>query len=192
MFISALRFLQFVLGLAVIGLYGRDIHNNNKEQSWHAKCYFALITAGLATVTAVMYLLVPYCLRRVNSASGQAVKLPQFVWEFVLCILWLTMFGIFGKMFIGVYPASGSGSNKRDGSSASSSSASSNSNSNGTAASSAAAGLSNPEMVDRMRHAVWVDLVNLGLWVITASWVLLRWLKSRRAAGSAGGATEKV
>lgn len=195
MFISALRFLQFVLGLTVLGLYGRDIHNNSKtQQSWPAKCYFALTTATLATITAVLCLLIPKFLRQVNSASNQAVKLPQFVWEFVLCILWLTMFGLFGKMFIGVYPASESGSNKRNESSTSTPgvSSSSSSGSTGTAASSAAAGLGDAAMVDRMRHAVWVDLISLALWVITASWVLLRWLKGRRAAGAAGGADEKV
>lgn len=190
MLISAIRFLQFVLGLTVIGLYGRDIHHNDKEQSWHAKCYFALTAAGLATITAVMYLLVPHCLRRTSSASNHAVIFPQFGWEVVLCILWLTIFGMFGRLFIGVYPASESGSHKRDGSSSSSASASSSSSGN-TGSSSTAAPV-NAEMIDRMRHAVWVDLVNLVLWVITASWILLRWFKGKQAAGSARGAAEKV
>lgn len=95
-------------------------------------------------------------------------------------------------MFIGVYPVSESVSNKRDEGSTSDAGSNSSSSSNGTAASNAAAGLGDAAMVDRMRHAVWVDLVNLALWIVTASWFLLRWSKARRAAGPASGAAEKV
>lgn len=125
------------------------------------------------------------------------MKMPQFVWEFFVCILWLTMFGIFGKMFIGFYPASESGFSRRDESSSSSSSLSLSANAgadaspHGAVVSSATAGLGGAAMINRMRHAVWVDLVNLALWVVTASWILLRYLKGRGAAG-ATSAAEKV
>lgn len=182
MFISGLRFLQFVFGLTVIGLYGKDVrHDHEEKNTWHAKWLFALITAFLATATAAVHLIVPFCMRRVKYAPRSALRLPQFAWEFVLCVLWLTLFGIFGKMYIGVYPSSGSSSaanaSKRDSSSSSSS----------------MAGLGDASKIDRMRHAVWVDVANLALWVFTASWVLLLWLKSRRAAaGGAAGDAEKV
>lgn len=175
MFTSGLRFLQFALGLAVIGLYGKDVHHDHEaKHTWHAKWLFALITGFLATATAAVHLIVPFCVRRVKYAPRSGLRLPQFVWEFVLCVLWLTLFGIFGKMYIGVYPTSNSAANasKKD--------------------SSSTAGLGDASKIDRMRNAVWVDVANLALWVFTASWVLLRWLKSRHAATGAAGDAEKV
>lgn len=32
----------------------------------------------------------------------------------------------------------------------------------------------------RMHHAVWVDLVNLSFWMITAAWCGLRWWRGGR------------
>ncbi|KAJ5182768.1 hypothetical protein N7492_000384 [Penicillium capsulatum] len=163
MFVSALRFLQFVFGLTVIGLYGRDVHHDHSHNdTWHAKWVFALIAAFLASVTAAIHMALPFCMRRVSYRPSPALKLPQFLWEFVLCVLWLTLFGIFGKMYIGVHPSGDKG----------------------------VAGLGDASKIDRMRHAVWIDLINLAMWVATASWVLLRWLKSRRAGAVGDG--EKV
>lgn len=89
-------------------------------------------------------------MRKVNAnASSPVLLLPQFVWEFVVTVLWLALFGVFGKMYIGVHPEESD---------------------------------SDASKINRMRHAVWIDVINLGFWVMTASWVLLRWLKSRRAA----------
>jgi hypothetical protein len=171
MLISALRFFQFAFGLAVIGLYGQDVqHDHDAESTWHAKWVFALIVGFLATSTAAIHMIVPFCMRRVNYQPGPALRLPQFAWEFVLCVLWLTLFGVFGRMYIGVYPSSESDSKTETKTSA----------------------LGDASKIDRMRHAVWVDLVNLGFWVITGSWVLLRWLKSRRAAGPVGVEKEGV
>ena len=182
MFVSVLRFFQFVFGLAVIGLYGQDVRYDHEEKdTWHARWVFALVVGFLATSTASVHLILPFVMRRVNGIRNPALKLPQFAWEFILCILWLTLFGIFGKMYIGVYPSSDSDSSKRDTTSSSSSSSSSTS------------GLGDASKINRMRHAVWVDLVNLLMWVMTASWVLLRWLKTRQAAASSDGGldTEK-
>ena len=44
--------------------------------------------------------------------------------------------------------------------------------------------LGDASKITRMRHAVWIDVINLVFWVITSSWVLMRWLKSRRAAAT--------
>ncbi|RLL94151.1 hypothetical protein CFD26_100016, partial [Aspergillus turcosus] len=123
---TLLRFIQFVFGLAVIGLYGQDLHSHAHP----AKCVYAVVTAFLATMTAGIYLLLPFVMKgRAPVARRARVQLPLFVWESVLCVLWLTLFGIFGKMYIGDY--------------------------------------SEGPKVTRMRRAVWVDLVNLGLWVVT-------------------------
>ncbi|OQD73373.1 hypothetical protein PENDEC_c015G00310 [Penicillium decumbens] len=159
MLISALRFFQFVFGLAVIGLYGQDVQHDHAKHTWSAKWVFALIVGFLATLTAMIYMIVPF-LRRATYSPGPALRAPMFAWEFVLCVLWLTLFGVFGKMYIGVHEER--------------------------------VGLGDESKVNRMRHSVWVDLVNLGFWVVTASWVLLRWLKARRAVGEKVGEGEGV
>lgn len=118
----------------------------------------------LATITAMIHLVIPFLMRKSASARGAgitsnnpALQLPQFVWEFVLCILWLTLFGLFGKMYIGVYPEKKDEKDSKE------------------------SGLGDSGRIDRMRHAVWIDLINLLLWVSTSSWILLKWLKARRA-----------
>ena len=177
MFISALRFLQFVFGLTVIGLYGKDVHHDHSEKHiWRSQWVYALVTGFLATATAGVHLVMPFLMRRVKNAAGPnvALLLPQFGWEFVVTVLWLALFGVFGKMYIGVYAVessgSGSGSGKRD----------------EAVTSTAPSSLGDASKITRMRHAVWIDVINLVFWVITSSWVLMRWLKSRRAAATEG------
>jgi hypothetical protein len=166
MALSALRFLQFVFGLTVIGLYGRDVrHDHAHAGTWHAKWVYALITAFLATVTAMVHLIVPFVMRKVKAAgagAGPGMLLPQFAWESVVTVLWLVLFGIFGKMYIGVRDEKG------------------------------VEGLGDGAKITRMRHAVWIDVINLGFWVVSSSWVLVRWLKSRRIAGSGAVDAEKA
>lgn len=165
MLISFTRFVQFVLGVTVIGLYGKDVRADHEDKhTWHAKWVFALITSFFATVTAAAHLILPFCMSRTSTSASAKFKLPQFVWEFILCLLWLTLFGIFGKMYIGVYPDSDSEKDKRGDDSKTSTSS-----------------LGDADKIKRMRHAVWFDLTNLVLWVLTTSWVLLSFLKSRRA-----------
>ncbi|KAJ5463015.1 hypothetical protein N7475_007959 [Penicillium sp. IBT 31633x] len=173
MFFSLVRFLQFVFGLTVIGLYGKDVHYDHSEKNtWHSKWVYALVTAFLATVTASIHLILPFVLRKtkagVGAAKNPALLLPQFAWEFVLTVLWLTLFGVFGKMYIGVHPETdGTGTAKGNAESTS--------------------GLGDASKINRMRHAVWIDVINLAFWIMTSSWVLLRWLKSRRSAASGAG-----
>ncbi|EAW12741.1 MARVEL domain-containing protein [Aspergillus clavatus NRRL 1] len=132
---TLLRFIQFAFGLAVIGLYAQDLHGRHPP-AW----VYAVVTGFLACATALIYLVLPFVMKgRVPLAQRAGLHLPLFVWEAVMCVLWLTLFGIFGKMYIGVYT-------EGDG-------------------------------VKRMRHAVWVDLVNLGLWVGTMVWAGMRWWK---------------
>jgi hypothetical protein len=162
MLMSVLRFFQFVFGLTVIGLYGKDIHHDHEDKhEWNSKWVYAVITAFLATITAVVHMVIPFLMRRTARAYTPipALQLPQFVWEFVLCVLWLTLFGIFGKLYIGVHAVSGSKAQE--------------------------AALGDASKINRMRHACWIDLINLLMWVATSSWVLLKWLKARRDGAAA-------
>lgn len=85
--------------------------------------------------------------------ARSAARLPVFVWECVLVVTWLVVFGIFGKMFIGSY---GRGDN-----------------------------------VERMRHAVYLDLVVLVLFGGSGAWMGLRWWKGRREGDSGSNDGEK-
>ncbi|KAF4762902.1 hypothetical protein N7455_010832 [Penicillium solitum] len=169
MLFTGLRFLQFIFGLTVIGLYGRDVHHDHSEKhTWHSKWVYALVTGFFASGTAAVHLILPFIMRKakLGAGLGPALLLPQFAWEFVVTVLWLTLFGIFGKMYIGVHPSeSSSSSSKTD---------------------TTTSALGDASKINRMRHAVWIDIINLVFWVMTASWVLVRWLKSRRSAVSGG------
>lgn len=98
---TILRFFQFVLGVTVIGLYGQDVKHDT--DTIHDKCVFAVITGSLASITAVVYLLLPFVLKDRPLSVRTGLHLPFLVWEGVLVILWLVMFGMFGKMYIGNY-----------------------------------------------------------------------------------------
>lgn len=63
------------------------------------------------------------------------MHLPLFVWELLLIILWLVVFGVFGAIYIGTPLDKATSMDKN--------------------------------MVVRMKKAVWVDLVNLLVWVLT-------------------------
>ena len=78
-------------------------------------------------------------------SSIRGLHLPTFMYDCILCILWLTLFGIFARMYVPQNPA---GSN----------------------------------YIERMKHALWVDLIYLGFWILTATLCGLRWWKGNKAA----------
>jgi hypothetical protein len=88
-----LRFFQFVLALTVAGLYGVDLHHANKAHAYtDGKWVFAEVVAGLAAFTCLVYA-VPFF-----------KSYWAFGWDWILFILWTTLFGIFGKIFIPAHP----------------------------------------------------------------------------------------
>ncbi|KAK7713025.1 hypothetical protein SLS57_007586 [Botryosphaeria dothidea] len=126
-----LRFLQFVLALTVCGLYGVDLDNARKAGAYaDSKWVYAEVTAGLSAITCLVYFL------------PMIKSLFFFAWDWVLFILWIVVFGIFGKMYINEAPEYVSG-------------------------------------IVRMKHAVWVDLVNMLLWFITAMYGTVMWWMNR-------------
>ncbi|RKF55764.1 hypothetical protein GcC1_201023 [Golovinomyces cichoracearum] len=85
-FQSICRVIQLVLALAVCGIYGMEFSGHD---SWKGRWIYAEVTAGLSAVTAILYLL-PFFTR-----------IPfVFLWDFIIFILWIVLFGIFGKLYI--------------------------------------------------------------------------------------------
>jgi hypothetical protein len=151
-----IRFFQFVLGLTVIGLYGVDLSNaTQKGISADSRWVYAEVTASMGTIMGLFHLVTLFTLQHRPLASRAVIHLPHFIFECVLCIFWLTLFGIFGKIYIGVDP------NGDDG-------------------------------IVRMQHAVWVDLTNLMLWTITATWCGVRWWSGQQAGAAPGVEDMKV
>lgn len=128
----AIHFVQFVLAITVCGLYGVDLHRAAKAGVYtDSKWVFAEVVGGLSAVTALV-LCVPFILR----------FWAVWAWNIVLFILWIALFGVFGKMYISENPEGNGG-------------------------------------IQRMKNAVWVDLVNALLWLITAMAHLGYWLQHR-------------
>ncbi|WEW55972.1 hypothetical protein PRK78_001407 [Emydomyces testavorans] len=144
---SCIRFLQFVFGIAVIGLYAQDVDRARKAglpMSPVSKWIYATVIGSLSSIAAIIYILLPCAAHRPLS-SFRILQLPCLAFDSLMFVLWLVLFGMFAKMYIAV-------DYKRD------------------------AGLK------RMHHAVWVDLVNLSFWAITAVWCGLRWWRGDRRA----------
>jgi len=129
---SVFRFIQLVLALAVCGLYGVDLNAANKQHKYSdGKWVYAEIIGSFSAVTALLYL-IPFVSR-----------IPfLFIWDSILFILWIALFGLFGSMYIKENAEGDSG-------------------------------------IERMKHAVWVDLVNALLWLISAVGMLVFWFKHR-------------
>ncbi|KAI0105753.1 hypothetical protein GGR51DRAFT_519076 [Nemania sp. FL0031] len=87
MLFAILHCFQFILAITVIGLYGTDLDHARKFTD--GKWVYALVVASLAAVTAVLYL-IPFILR--------LAVVP--VWSFVLFVLWIALFGLFGSLYI--------------------------------------------------------------------------------------------
>jgi len=131
-FHSIYRFFQLVLALTVCGLYGVDLHRAAKEDKYSdGKWVYAEVVGSLSAFTALLYL-IPFI-----STFG-----ILFVWDTILFILWIALFGLFGKMYIHERAEGDSG-------------------------------------VQRMKNAVWVDLVNALLWLFSAIGMAVYWWRSR-------------
>ncbi|KAF3902132.1 hypothetical protein ABW21_db0204623 [Orbilia brochopaga] len=119
--LGILRLLQLVLACAVIGLYGRYLHRATQaHENADGRWIWAVVVGGLSGITAILYSLPFWPLRFF------------FIWDVLLFIFWLTVFGIFAKLYI-----------HED-----------------------AEGNSD---IERMRDAMWLDLVNWILWLISAA-----------------------
>lgn len=152
---STLRFCQFAFALAVAGLYGVDLqHASEKNVYMDSKWVFAEVVAALGAATYAAYLLIWCCVRRIARpalTSYYSMHFPLFLWEILMCLIWVVLFGIFGNMYLSEDPEGDSG-------------------------------------IVRMKHAVWVDLVNWLLWMATMVWSGLRWWQGRIKKNKGEGA----
>ncbi|PSR94015.1 hypothetical protein BD289DRAFT_364082 [Coniella lustricola] len=118
---SAIHLVQFALALTVCGLYGVDLHRAHQAHAYtDGRWVYAEVVGGLSALTALVYF-IPFVLR---------IWLV-WVWDLILFVLWIALFGVFGKMYIHENPEGDSG-------------------------------------IQRMKNAVWVDLVCALLWLILA------------------------
>ncbi|KAF2673084.1 hypothetical protein BT63DRAFT_421274 [Microthyrium microscopicum] len=95
-----LRLFQFILGLTVCGLYGTDLDVARQahfpvDSHWA----YAVTIGGLSAFVALLFLIpqIPW------GAEGGAGKV-LFAIDGVLALLWVVVFGMFGKMYIGEDP----------------------------------------------------------------------------------------
>ncbi|KAG5948010.1 hypothetical protein E4U53_006352 [Claviceps sorghi] len=89
---SSLHFVCFALALAVCGLYGQDLNSShNVDEYSRSKWIYAVVVGSLSAVTCVVYF-IPALLRH-SGVIGAA-------WNFVLFILWIAVFGVFGSLYI--------------------------------------------------------------------------------------------
>jgi hypothetical protein len=85
---ALLHFSQFVLAVTVCALYGIDLDRARKA-GVHAdgKWVYAEVVGGLSALTAILYC-VPFILRFAL----------VWAWNLVLFILWIALFGVFGRV----------------------------------------------------------------------------------------------
>ncbi|TKW56630.1 hypothetical protein CTA1_3258 [Colletotrichum tanaceti] len=129
---SVLHFFQFVLAVTVCGLYAVDLNKARSQGDYtDGKWVFAVVVGALSAVTALLYF-IPFILRFAIA----------WVWDAILFILWIAVFGLFGSMYIREN-AEGDGG------------------------------------IQRMKNAVWVDLANALLWLISALATAAYWWRHR-------------
>ncbi|KIN08104.1 hypothetical protein OIDMADRAFT_97765, partial [Oidiodendron maius Zn] len=127
------RFIQMIFALAVCGLYGADLHNANKHHvPSDSKWGYAVAVGSLSAISALVYM-IPII-----------VSIPLlFIWDTILFIFWIAVFGVFGKLYIHTDPQGDSG-------------------------------------IQRMKNAVWVDLMNALFWLGSAIGMLVYFIKQMR------------
>ncbi|KAJ3477389.1 hypothetical protein NLG97_g8857 [Lecanicillium saksenae] len=89
---AVVYFFLFILGLAIIGLYATDVQRA-RELHGHldSKWVFAVIVGCLSSFTCLFYM-VPFVFHNMGFLAP--------IWNLVLFILSITLFGVFAKLFL--------------------------------------------------------------------------------------------
>ncbi|KAI4104622.1 MAG: hypothetical protein L6R37_003143 [Teloschistes peruensis] len=114
-----LRFLQFVFAITVIGLYAQDLRKASEQRKYSDSKWGYATAVGTIGAVSSLVLLWP------------ALSMWGWGWDLIVFILFIALFGLFGKMYIHENPEGNGG-------------------------------------IKRMKNAVWIDLINVLLWLITA------------------------
>jgi hypothetical protein len=130
----AARLFQFIMGIVVIGLYATDLNNaHTSGHHYDTKWMYATVVGCISCLTSLVFM-------------APLIKAWFFFYaDLFIFILYLTAFGIFGKLYIKVQP---------DGN----------------------------KDVTRMKNAVWCLVVNMVLWIATASYGAMITWKARKAS----------
>ena len=84
-----LRSLQFVLGLTVAGIYGNHVRDQQShKQPCDSSFVFAVVTGGASCITALIYII------------PKVKAYYAFIWDWILTIFWLAVFGKFAALFL--------------------------------------------------------------------------------------------
>lgn len=87
---TAVHIVQLALALTTCGLYGVDLQRaHDARVPADPKWVYAQVVAGLSALTCIFYF-VPFVVR----------FWLVWAWDFVLFILWIALFGVFGRMYI--------------------------------------------------------------------------------------------
>ncbi|KAH8907605.1 hypothetical protein BR93DRAFT_926633 [Coniochaeta sp. PMI_546] len=87
---SVVHFVQFALAITVCGLYGVDLNRAAKANVYQdSKWIYAVFVGGISAFTTILYM-IPFILRFA----------AVWIWNLVLFILWIALFGAFGNMYI--------------------------------------------------------------------------------------------
>jgi hypothetical protein len=92
------RFFQFILAIAVIGLYAQDLARAHKAGVYTDKNWvYAVVVSSLSTFVALLYFI---------PAVTRTFFHTFLLWpaDAALCILWIALFGDFGAKYIHTDP----------------------------------------------------------------------------------------
>ncbi|CAG9975195.1 unnamed protein product [Clonostachys byssicola] len=97
------RGLQFVFALIACGFYGNRVDADRKAaDGFSAEWIFAILVAGMSAVTALTFLGVATlgALPVIGSRLKVLKTYRAFVWDGILFICWLVVFGVFAGIFL--------------------------------------------------------------------------------------------
>ncbi|KAI1432669.1 hypothetical protein GGR50DRAFT_688782 [Xylaria sp. CBS 124048] len=85
------RFIQLIFALTVLALYGSRVHSDHKAGNPQAfQWVYAVFLASLSSLTAILF-----------AIPQPFIKTARlFIWDCVLGILWISIFGIFAVIFL--------------------------------------------------------------------------------------------
>ncbi|KAI1327002.1 hypothetical protein F5Y16DRAFT_399755 [Xylariaceae sp. FL0255] len=91
---AVLHFIIFILSLVVIGLYGQYVDEARKAHVYaDPKWVYAVVVGALSAVSTFLFL-IPKILRYAVTT----------IWSFIMFILWIALFGVFGSLYIHARP----------------------------------------------------------------------------------------